>query len=329
MAAIFCRRKTLQMNKVFKNNLISIFAGHNWRQLLTANNWTKLLRRMVLPPKTKKQGTTVLHQKQQESYNIASKQNYISSTSNLIDLSDSIVIIPTYNEKENIAKIIKAVFDLPQAFHVLVVDDGSPDGTADIVRKLQQAHPKSLHLIEREGKLGLGTAYIAGFRWGLERDYTYFFEMDADFSHNPKDLLRLHAACSKNGVDMSVGSRYIKGGKLENWPADRVALSKGASFYVRMLTGMPIKDPTAGFVCYTRKVLEKMDLNKIRFVGYAFQIEMKFATRSLGFQIEEVPITFTDRVEGSSKMNSSIISEAIKGVIQMRWNGFFNSYAKE
>ncbi|MEL6922409.1 MAG: polyprenol monophosphomannose synthase [Bacteroidota bacterium] len=244
-------------------------------------------------------------------------------------MSDSIVIIPTYNEKENIAKIIKVVFDLPQPFHVLVVDDGSPDGTADIVRELQQTYPTALHLLERSGKQGLGTAYIAGFRWGLERDYEYFFEMDADFSHNPKDLIRLYDACAKDGGDMSVGSRYVKGGKLENWPIDRVALSRGASLYVQMLTWMPVKDPTAGFVCYTRKVLETLDLDKIRFVGYAFQIEMKFATRSLGFKINEVPITFTDRVEGHSKMNSSIISEAILGVIQMRWNSFFKSYARD
>ena len=253
-------------------------------------------------------------------------QSSITTISNTITLAESLVIIPTYNEKENIAKIIEAVFSLAKPFHILIVDDGSPDGTASIVKDLQNKHPKSLYLMERSGKLGLGTAYIAGFKWGLQRDYNFFFEMDADFSHNPKDLIRLFDACDKDGADMSVGSRYVKGGKLENWPMDRIALSYGASLYVRALTWMPIKDPTAGFVCYTRKVLETIDLDKIKFVGYAFQIEMKFATRSLGFKIKEVPITFIDREEGVSKMHKSIISEAILGVLQMRWNSFFNSY---
>ncbi len=241
-------------------------------------------------------------------------------------MSKRLVIIPTYNEKENIEKIINAVFSLEIPFDILIVDDGSPDGTAQIVKGLQSNHSNALFIEERSGKLGLGTAYIHGFKWGLERGYDYLFEMDADFSHNPKDLVRLYHACSENKADMSVGSRYMKGGKVENWPWDRIALSFGASLYVRMITFMNVKDPTAGFVCYTRKVLETIDLDKIRFVGYAFQIEMKFATTTLGFKIEEVPITFIDRVEGVSKMNTSIISEAIFGVLSMKWQSFFNSY---
>ncbi|MEM9920058.1 MAG: polyprenol monophosphomannose synthase [Bacteroidota bacterium] len=240
----------------------------------------------------------------------------------------NLVIIPTYNEKENISKIIKTVFALRRSFHILVVDDGSPDGTADIVKGLKKAQfPDALHILEREGKQGLGTAYIAGFRWGLKEGYDYLFEMDADFSHNPADLVRLLEACETTGADLAVGSRYIKGGKVKNWPFDRIFLSYGASLYVRAITWMPVKDPTAGFICYSRKVLEALDLSKIRFVGYAFQIEMKFAARSLGFKITEVPITFVDRVEGVSKMNTSIISEAIIGVLQMRYQSFFNSYA--
>ena len=244
-------------------------------------------------------------------------------------MSDALVIIPTYNEKENIANIIKAVFSLQNSFHILIVDDGSPDGTAAIVKELQSTNKDTLYLLERKGKLGLGTAYITGFKWGLERNYNYIFEMDADFSHNPKDLLRLTEACSQKGVDMTVGSRYTKGGKVKDWPFDRIFLSYGASLYVRIITWMPVKDPTAGFVCYSRRALEAIDLEKIRFVGYAFQIEMKYAIRSLGFKIKEVPITFIDRVAGTSKMNSSIIGEAALGVLKMRWQSFFNTYSKE
>jgi len=243
-----------------------------------------------------------------------------------ISLSKRLVIIPTYNEKENIADIITAVFSLSIDFHILIVDDGSPDGTAQIVKTLQINNKDRLFLLERKGKLGLGTAYIAGFRWGLLKEYDHICEMDADFSHNPKDLIRLYKACQKSGVGMAVGSRYTKGGKLENWPWDRVFLSYGASLYVRTITWMNVKDPTAGFVCYTRKALESIDLNKIRFVGYAFQIEMKYAVHSLGYQIVEIPITFKDRVKGDSKMNSNIISEAALGVIKMRWQRLFNNY---
>lgn len=223
--------------------------------------------------------------------------------------------------------MIHTVFSLPHDFHILIVDDGSPDGTAALVKDQQKEFAGRLHILERKGKLGLGTAYIAGFRWGLERpSYEYFFEMDADFSHNPNDLVRLYQACAEQGGDMSVGSRYVKGGQLQDWPWDRVLLSYGASVYVRMVTFMPVKDPTAGFVCYTRRVLQSIDFDKIRFVGYAFQIEMKFATRQLGYKIIEVPITFTDRIEGTSKMSKGIIKEAVFGVMQMRWRSLFSSY---
>ncbi len=243
-------------------------------------------------------------------------------------MSDSVVIIPTYNEKENAEKIIEAVFALDKDFHVLIVDDSSPDGTGDIVRGLQKKYPKKLHLEVRTGKLGLGTAYIHGFRWALKKGYDYIFEMDADFSHDPNDLIRLYKACAEQGGDMSVGSRYTSGGKVKDWPMDRILLSYGASWYVRLITWMPVKDPTAGFVCYTSKVLRDLDLDKIRFVGYAFQIEMKFSIYSLGYKIVEVPITFIDRVEGVSKMSSAIFKEAFIGVISMRWKSFFNSYKK-
>lgn len=243
-------------------------------------------------------------------------------------MSDSIVIIPTYNEKENVEAIIRAVFDLEKEFHVLIVDDDSPDGTADIVRNLQKEFQQALHLLSRKGKLGLGTAYIAGFNWGLERHYEFFFEMDADFSHNPKDLVRLHYACSKGVADVAIGSRYTKGGGVKNWPWDRLWLSYGASLYVRLITGMSVKDPTAGFKCYRRRVLEAIDFTKIKFIGYAFQIEMKFAAHTLGFRIAEVPITFIDRELGTSKMSGGIIKEAVFGVLKMKWNSFSNSYQK-
>ncbi len=243
-----------------------------------------------------------------------------------VERSDSLVIIPTYNERENITRIVRAVFAQDVPLHVLVVDDGSPDGTAELVKDLQNQHPGQLFLLERSGKLGLGTAYITGFRWGLEHGYEFLLEMDADFSHNPDDLSRLRAACLEK-ADLSVGSRYVRGGRLDNWPFLRILLSYGASLYVRLITWMPVKDPTAGFVCYRRKVLETIDLDKISFVGYAFQIEMKYAAWQLGFRIKEVPITFTDRVEGTSKMSKNIIQEAVLGVLQMRWRSFFSSYA--
>jgi dolichol-phosphate mannosyltransferase len=229
----------------------------------------------------------------------------------------SLVIIPTYNEKENIVSIIGAVLKLDESIDLLIVDDGSPDGTADLVKALMQSDPR-IHILERKGKSGLGTAYIAGFKWGLERGYDQLIEMDADFSHPPIKILELLAAC-KQGADVAIGSRYIKEGKVNNWPWDRLFLSYGASLYVRFITGMPIKDPTAGFVCYNRKVLEKLDLDKIRFVGYAFQIEMKYKSWINGFKLKEIPITFTDRVSGSSKMHGGIIKEAAWGVIQLRF----------
>lgn len=245
-----------------------------------------------------------------------------------IVLSDKLVIIPTYNEKENVENITQAIRDLPMEFHILFVDDGSPDGTGNIIREMQKNDP-GIFLLEREGKLGLGTAYIAGFKYGLEKGYRFICEMDADFSHKPTDLVRLVKACDNNYYDLAVGSRYVKGGGIENWPFDRLFLSYGASIYVRLITWMNVKDPTAGFVCYKREVLEAMDLEKIHFIGYAFQIEMKFAARSLGFRLKEIPIIFTDRVAGISKMNKSIISEAILGVIKMKWNSFWNSYRKQ
>jgi len=239
-------------------------------------------------------------------------------------MSDGLVIIPTYNEKENIEKIIRKVIGLEKEFHVLVVDDGSPDGTASIVKAIIKEFPDKIHIEERSGKLGLGTAYIHGFKWALKRDYQFVFEMDADFSHNPNDLIRLHYACESEKVDLAIGSRYIKGVNVVNWPMGRVLLSYCASMYVRFITRMKIQDTTAGFKCYRRVVLETIDLDKIKFMGYAFQIEMKFTTWKLGFKVKEVPIIFTDRQEGESKMSSNIIKEALFGVIQMRWNSFFN-----
>ncbi len=234
-------------------------------------------------------------------------------------MADTLVIIPTYNEKENIANIIRAVLalDVPAhlSFHVLVVDDGSPDATAAIVKKIMGKHPHTVHLIERESKAGLGTAYIRGFKWALERGYNYICEMDADFSHSPLDLIRLRNKCIKGDIGVAVGSRYVKGGTLSDWPFSRLALSYGASLYVRLITGMPVKDPTAGFVCYERRVLESIDLDRVQFVGYAFQIEMKLAASQLGFRIGEVPICFADRTEGVSKMSGGIVKEAVFGVL--------------
>lgn len=237
-------------------------------------------------------------------------------------MSDSIVIIPTYNEIENIEAIIKAVFDLRTDFHVLIVDDNSPDGTAAKVREMQQQFSDNLFLEVRNEKSGLGTAYIHGFKWAIARKYDYIFEMDADFSHTPSDLLRLHNAC-KNGADVAVGSRYKKGVNVVDWPLYRVLLSYGASFYVKIITGMRIEDPTAGFVCYKRHVLENVELDSIRFIGYAFQIEMKFRAYIRNYKIEEVSIIFRDRVKGKSKMSSSIINEAIFGVLKMKLRSMF------
>ena len=220
---------------------------------------------------------------------------------------EKIVIIPTYNEKENIANILQAIFALNQGFHVLVIDDSSPDGTAKIVQEMQSKYPDQLFLELRKGKSGLGTAYIHGFKWAIAHGYSFIFEMDADFSHNPKDLQRLYDACKYYGSDLAIGSRYVKGGGNVNWPQNRVLLSKGGSLYTRLITWMPVRDPTAGFVCYKKEVLESINLDEIHFVGYAFQIEMKFASWKLGFKIKEVPIIFEDRKFGSSKMNKGII----------------------
>ena len=229
-----------------------------------------------------------------------------------------IVIIPTYNEKENIEKIIRAVFSLDGEYHILVIEDGSPDGTAQIVRRLQEEYPDRLHMIERKGKLGLGTAYITGFKWSVENGYDYIFEMDADFSHNPNDLPRLYEACAKNGADLAIGSRYCNGISVINWPIGRVIMSYYASVYVRTVLGMKVYDTTAGFKCYRRNVLETIDLDKVRMKGYGFQIEMKYTTFKLGFNIQEVPIIFVDRTEGTSKMSSGIFGEAFWGVMKLK-----------
>ena len=239
---------------------------------------------------------------------------------------EKIVIIPTFNEKENIANIIAAVFSLEQNFHILVIDDGSPDGTADIVKTFQQQYPDQLFLEQRKGKLGLGTAYIHGFKWSLNRGYRFIFEMDADFSHNPNDLQRLYEACATGGADVAIGSRYVKGGGTVNWPWDRKVLSRGGSLYTRLITWIPVHDTTAGFVCYRREVLETMNLDQISFLGYAFQIEMKFAAWKLGFEIKEVPILFEDRKLGSSKMHKGIVKEGILGVLKLRWYSLFKDY---
>ncbi len=243
--------------------------------------------------------------------------------------SENLVIIPTYNEIENIENIIRAVFGQAMSFHVLIVDDGSPDGTSDKVKELQAEFISRLHLLQRSGKQGLGTAYIAGFKWALEREYQYIFEMDADFSHNPNDLPRLREACGAEKVGVSIGSRYIRGGKLIDWPWNRILMSRGASIYVRIITWMPVSDPTAGFVCYSRSFLESLNFDRIKFVGYAFQIEMKFAAWQLGFKLKEIPITFVDRKEGASKMSTAIFSEAFWGVLKIRWRAFCSTYQKK
>ncbi|MCZ2458878.1 MAG: polyprenol monophosphomannose synthase [Chitinophagales bacterium] len=242
---------------------------------------------------------------------------------------EKLVVIPTYNEKENISAILHAIFGLNEGFHILVIDDASPDGTAGLVKDLQLKFPGQLFLEERRGKQGLGTAYIHGFKWAIANDYQFIFEMDADFSHDPKDLPRLYNACKNEGADLAVGSRYIKGGGFINWPRNRILLSKGASFYTRMITWMPVKDPTAGFICYRKEVLETINLDEIHFVGYAFQIEMKFAAWKLHFKIKEIPIMFQDRTQGTSKMNRGIVKEGILGVLKLRWYSLFTRYRRK
>jgi dolichol-phosphate mannosyltransferase len=241
---------------------------------------------------------------------------------------EKLVIIPTYNEKENISNILHAIFNLNEGFHVLVIDDSSPDGTAQIVKDLQLKFEGQLFIRERSGKQGLGTAYIFGFKWAVANNYQYVFEMDADFSHNPADLNRLYNACKFQGADVAVGSRYVKGGGVANWPFNRIFLSKGASFYTQLITWMPLKDPTAGFVCYSKEVLETINLDEIHFTGYAFQIEMKFAAWKLHFKLKEVPIVFQDRAFGISKMNKDIVKEGILGVLKLRWYSLFTNYRK-
>ena len=243
-------------------------------------------------------------------------------------MSDSLIIIPTYNEEENIEKLIKQIFSFEKEFHVLVVDDRSPDKTSQIIKQLQEEFPKRLFLEEREGKMGLGTAYIHGFKWALAKKYSFIFEMDADFSHNPKDLIRLYTEVKDKNADMAIGSRYVKGVNIVNWPMSRLLMSFFASKYVKFITGIPVHDSTAGFKCYKRKVLETIDLDKIKFVGYAFQIEMKFKSWKHGFNIQEVPVIFRDRTEGMSKMSSSIFFEAFIGVIQLKISSYFQNWSK-
>jgi dolichol-phosphate mannosyltransferase len=258
-----------------------------------------------------------------------SKMLFLHLVINTDKVSDSIVIIPTYNEKENISRIIRKVLSLEGDFNILIVNDNSPDGTASIVKELAVEYQYRLFLIERTGKLGLGTAYIAGFGWALKHHYEYIFEMDADFSHNPDDLLRLYDACHNQGADLAIGSRYISGITVINWPLKRVLMSYFASVYVRKITGMPIMDTTAGFKCYRRTVLETIEIEKIRMKGYGFQIEMKFKTWKYGFKIKEIPIIFTDRKEGTSKMSGGIFGEAFKGVIKMRIMSYFKTYKRK
>jgi dolichol-phosphate mannosyltransferase len=242
---------------------------------------------------------------------------------------EKLVIIPTYNEKENVAGVVSAILALDKGYHVLVIDDGSPDGTAGIVKEMQSMHPLVLFLEERKGKSGLGTAYIHGFKWALARKYTYIFEMDADFSHNPADLERLYLACHNGSADVAIGSRYVKGGGTVNWPRNRIWLSKGGSLYTRLITLMPVKDTTAGFMCYKREVLDAMNLNELHFLGYAFQIEMKFAAWKLGFKVVEVPIIFKDRKHGTSKMHKGIVKEGILGVLKLRFYSMFKDYSNQ
>ena len=241
---------------------------------------------------------------------------------------DKLVIIPTYNEIENMEAILHAIFGLEDGYHVLVIDDGSPDGTAGLVRQLQLRYPQQLFLEERSGKQGLGTAYIHGFKWATSRGYQFIFEMDADFSHNPADLPRLYHACKVDGADVAIGSRYVRGGGVRNWPRNRIALSKGGSLYTRLILWMPVADQTAGFMCYKREVLETINLDEIHFVGYAFQIEMKFAAWKLGFRLREVPIQFEDRKFGESKMNRGIVKEGVLGVLKLRWFSLFTNYRR-
>ena len=243
-------------------------------------------------------------------------------------MSDSLIIIPTYNEKENIEKIIRKVFSLEKSFHILIVDDGSPDGTGNIVKNLRPEFSGKLHIEERTGKLGLGTAYIHGFKWALAKEYQFIFEMDADFSHDPNDLIRLYNANALDGGDLSIGSRYVRGVNIVNWPMARLLISFFASKYVKFITGMPIHDSTAGFKCYKRIVLETINFDKIQFVGYAFQIEMKFKAWKYGFNVVEVPVIFTDRTEGTSKMSGGIFMEAVVGVIQMKIKSFFRNWKR-
>jgi len=243
-------------------------------------------------------------------------------------MSDSLIIIPTYNEKENIEKIIRKVFSLEKDFHILIVDDGSPDGTANIIKNLQKEFSAQLHIEERTGKLGLGTAYIHGFKWALNKAYKFIFEMDADFSHNPDDLIRLYNANTIDGGELAIGSRYVSGVNIVNWPMSRLLMSFFASKYVKIITGMPIHDSTAGFKCYKRTILETINFNKLQFVGYAFQIEMKFKAWKYGFNIIEVPVIFTDRTEGTSKMSGGIFMEAVLGVLQMKIKSFFRNWKR-
>lgn len=244
-------------------------------------------------------------------------------------MSSNLVIIPTYNEKENVENIIRAVFSQPVLFHILIIEDGSPDGTAQIVKSLQAEFPTQLFMVERKGKLGLGTAYIAGFKWALEHNYDYIFEMDADFSHNPKDLVRLYEACAEQGADVAIGSRYVSGVNVVNWPIGRVLMSYFASKYVRFVLGVNIADTTAGFKCYRRQVLETIELDNIKFKGYAFQVEMKFTAYKCGFVLKEVPIIFINRELGTSKMNGGIFGEAFFGVLQLKLNSFIRKYPQK